>query len=259
MKKWEEYKQLWSEEVIRLRYSENRLDKMKYSFLEEGLEMSCIPPVGIELSVMEYRQLKEARYNLHEIHGWCYSGKDMHERVRPYNVGITAPRKGFYYVRQINNEKAVLLCFYNYKNHNEFLEEIVVISKIPFFNYVSVGPKKQIIGIGDIIEVKNNPILVEKNNHSLNSYKIEWNLFKHPRLSSAECDKIRSEVDKLKEEGYYCERIISDAECDRAEVRACIKDKLDLSFTDNDIKNAQKEIIRIKEQIAYYEGLLNNL
>ena len=271
MKKWEEYKHLWSEEVIRLRYSENRLDKMKYSFLEEGLEMSCIPPVGIELSVMEYRQLKETGYNLHEIHGWCYSGKDMHERVRltsrivesgrTKNIGMTTPRKGYYYVRKVCKENAIFLCYYNYQRSDEFIEETVEISKIPFYNFVSIGPKKQSIGVGDIIEVKTDPVLVEysKNGHSLNSYKIEWNLIKHPKLSYAECDKIRHEIDKLKEEGNYCERIISDAECDRAEVRACIKDKLDLSFTDNDIENAQKEIIRIKEQIAYYEGLLNNL
>ena len=260
MKKWEEYKQLWSDEVIRLRNSENRLDKMKYAYIEQGLEMSCIPPMGIELSVIEYSHLKEAGYNLHEIHGWCYSGKDMHERARPYNVGTTTPRKGFYFVRLINKEDARLLCYYNFKSRNEFLEETVEISKIPFYNFVSIGSKKQSIGVGDIIEVKANPVLVEcsKNDHSLNSYKIEWNLIKHPKLSSAECNKIRSEIGKLKEEGYYCERLISDEEYDRAEVRACIKDKLDMPFTDNDIDMAQKEIIRIKEQIAYYQGLLDN-
>ena len=87
MKTWEDYKQSWSNEIERLRYSENQLDKMKYAYIEQGLDMSCIPPVGIELPITEYRQLKEDGYDLHEIHGWCYSGKDMHERVRPYNVG----------------------------------------------------------------------------------------------------------------------------------------------------------------------------
>lgn len=270
MRDWEEYKHIWVNELERLRNSEDPLNKKIYTFIEQSMEVNCVPPIGIELSVAEYSRLRKAGYDLKEIHGWCYSGKDMHERVRLISyieesgrtkkIGVTTPRKGFYYVRGVNKKDAVLSCYYNYQNHDEFLSETVEISRGPFYNYVSIGPKQQSIGVGDIIEVKTDPILVEysKNGNNLNAYKIEWTLTKHSKLSSSDCAQLRSEIDKLKLEGYYCECVIADAKYDRAEVRACIKDKLDLPFTDNDIENAQKELKQIKEQIAYNEGLLEN-
>ena len=260
MKDWEEYKRMWADEVERLRNSEDEIDKLCYKYLEEGLIMSRIPPVGVELSIVEYKELKDAGYNLNEIHGWCYSGRAIHERVRPYDVGLNTPRKGFYFVRQIIRDKSIFVCYYNYKDCKEFLEETVEISKIPFYNYVSTGPVKQQIGVGDIIEVSDQPILKEysENGHNKNSYKIVWSLKKHPQLSFEECKKIQNEINMLKETAACYERIVSDAQYDRAEVRACIKEKLDQPFTDDDIIKAQAELKNINEQIAFYYGLLEN-
>lgn len=160
MKTWDEYKQMWAEEVERLRNSEDGIDKLCYKYLEEGLIMSRIPPVGVELSIAEYKGLKEAGYKLNEIHGWCWSGREMHDRVRPANVGVKTPRKGFYYVRQIVPDQSILICYYNYKDCRDFLEESVEISKAPFYNVVSIKPKIQNIGVGDIIEVRSDPKLI---------------------------------------------------------------------------------------------------
>lgn len=252
---------MWADEVERLRNSEDEIDKLCYKYLEEGLIMSRIPPVGVELSIVEYKELKDAGYNLNEIHGWCWSGREMHDRVRPANVGLKAPRKGFYQVRQIVPDEHMLICYYNYKNCSDFLDETVEISKAPFYNVVSIKPKVQNIGVGDIIEVKRAPelILHSTNGQNLNAYRIEWNLIKHPQLSLEEREKIRRDIDELKREGYIWERVISDANCDKAEVNACVKERLDLPFTAEDARKAKLELVKIKEQIAYYEGLLNNL
>lgn len=261
MKAWEEYKRMWTDEVERLRNSEDELDKLVYKYLEEGLLMSRIPPVGVELSIAEYKELKEAGYNINEFHGWCWSGREMHERIRPANLGLQTPRKGFYFVRQIVADKSILICYYNYKNCSDFLDETVEISRVPFYNAVSIKPKVQNIGVGDIIEVKCAPelILHSENGKNLNAYRIEWNLIKHPQLSLEEREKIRKDIVQLKQDGYVWEHIISDANCDRAEVNACIKEKFDLPFTAEDIKKAQAELVKIKEQIEYYEGLIDNL
>ena len=131
MKDWEEYKRMWADEVERLRNSEDEIDKLCYKYLEEGLIMSRIPPVGVELSIVEYKELKDAGYNLNEIHGWCWSGREMHNRVRPAKVGLKAPRKGFYQVRQIVPDEHMLICYYNYKNYNFCID---------FWNFVNDQP-----------------------------------------------------------------------------------------------------------------------
>lgn len=84
-------------------------------------------------------------------------------------------------------------------------------------------------------------------------------MIKHQRLNLEESEKIRRYIDELKHEGYLWERIISDANCDRAEVNACIKERLDLPFTTEDVIKAKSELVKIKEQIAYYDGLLKNI
>lgn len=261
MKTWEEYKRMWADEVERLRNSEDELDKLVYKYLEEGLVMSRIPPVGVELSIAEYKELKEAGYNLNEIHGWCWSGREMHDRIRPANVGIQTPRKGFYHVRQIVADKSILICYYNYKSSSDFLDEMVEISRVPFYNAVSIKPKVQIISVGDIIEVKRAPelILHSENGENLNAYKVEWNLTKHPQLSLEDREMIKRDIAQLKQDGYIWERIISDSNCDQAEVNACVKERLDLPFTAEDVRRAKLELVKIKEQIAYYEGLIENL
>ena len=195
MRTWEECKREWEAELERMRNSNDEYSQKVVPLLEIGLEPFCFPPIGINLSSSEYKGFIQLGRDLKQIHGWCWSGKDIHERVRlntkmptsdnPTGTGnppgVKVPRKGFYKVLEVNNDKTIY-CYYNYKDFDCFVEEtIIIIDARKLYNLHSIGPKQHNIHAGDIIWVKKDPALVEQNYKGKysNSYKIEWDFKVH--------------------------------------------------------------------------------
>ena len=194
MRTWEECKKEWELKLDSFHNSNDEYSQKIVPFLEMGLKPSSFPPIGIRLSVEEYKIFLQQGHNLMQIHGWCWSGKDIHEAVRintklqtkdnptgTFNPsGTKVPRKGFYKVMEMHDDKT-LCCYYNYKDYDVFVEEIVLIDGRKLYNSHSIGPKQHNVQVGDVIWVKKDPTLIEqmyKGKYS-NAYKIEWDFKVH--------------------------------------------------------------------------------
>lgn len=146
---------------------------------------------GIHLTIDEYNIFKKENRNIEQIHGWCNSGKYIHEMERlcshlpssdnpsgvGNNIGLKTPRKGFYRVIDVLDDKeCTLVCYYNYHDPDEFVEEEVEISSRPLYNKSSIGPKDHLLKVGDILHVKEDVQLVEAkyDGKVYTAYKIVW-------------------------------------------------------------------------------------
>lgn len=146
---------------------------------------------GIHLTIDEYNIFKKEKRNIEQIHGWCNSGNYIHEMERlcshlptkdnpsgvGNNIGLKTPRKGFYrIINVLDDNERTLVCYYNYHDPNEFVEENVEISSRPLYNKVSIGPKDHMLRVGDILHVKEDVQLVESkyNGELYTAYKIVW-------------------------------------------------------------------------------------
>ena len=184
--KWKEYCEQW--------------DKRGKHILNEG-EMSVIPN-GIELTPSEYRYFREHGFDLDRIAGWCMSGRDAHEFMRLIapapgysadaseedwsgeiiDLGMLAPRAGFYKVVKIDDVKAD--CYYTRSRTLDFLDEIVTINLEPLYNKRSSrGPKDWKIKEGDIINVMRTsvkryffPEHLEEAKELTYAYRVEWRI-----------------------------------------------------------------------------------
>jgi len=185
---WEDCERLWQEKYSEYAKQETEFAKIIFPLLECNHEPSTMPPIGICLSSEEYIRFKEEGRDFKKIHAWCWSGHEMHERMRlhlnspinlqnEYCVGLKTPRKGIYKVVEKND--VMLRCYYlgkdvrNEKNELDFLAEIVEINSNPLFNYNSVGPKDYSIEVGDIIRVDDNK-LVSSPRFNSKTYAITW-------------------------------------------------------------------------------------
>ena len=175
---WEECLQDWSDYLNRIRDSSNPLNKSILSSIENGLEPSVFPPVGICLTVDEYNYFFFFLRDIKEIYGWCESGKKIHDCVRlstkyGQRIGPDTPRKGFYKVVDVNSDE--VKCLYNYRRYTTFYDEIITIKLHPFYNNVSEGPKAVQLMVDDIIEVK-DVLLVDSvyDGKRDKAYKVIW-------------------------------------------------------------------------------------
>lgn len=151
----------------------------------------ALGPIGLEITVEEYKRFQLEGRPLQDIQYWCQSGADIHEMIRKrinsrhsrINDYLSArtPRKGYYKVIEMEQdcskediEWSILKCYYNYRTPNDFLEEIVEINYKPLTNKVSIGPKRRQIQQGDIIHVKEDTTLVDGDDYK--SYRVVWEI-----------------------------------------------------------------------------------
>lgn len=192
---WDNCMAEWEDYLKKLKESDKPGNQHLYNTLinHKGVGIGKLfGPLGIELTVEEYKRFKAEGRPLQDIQYWCQSGEDIHEMVRAginnqhYStddyLSIRAPRKGYYKVVELEPvsqeelEWSVLKCYYNYKTPKAFLDEIVEINYKPFTNKVSIGPKHRKIKIGDIIHVKEDTVLINGDNY--NSYRVVWKIIK---------------------------------------------------------------------------------
>lgn len=212
---WEDCEQLWREKYAEYAKQETEFAKLIFPLLERNLEPSKMPPIGICLTAEEYVRFKAEGRDFKRIHAWCWSGHDIHERMRlhlnpvniqhEYCVGVKTPRKGLYKV--IEKHDAMLRCYYlgkevrNDQNELDFLEETVEINSSPLFNYNSIGPKDYSIEVGDIIRVDDNR-LVSSPRFNSKTYAITWSFgnvkAKKPSVVDDDYDDYDSHVDYSK-------------------------------------------------------------
>lgn len=134
---WEECVEEWN--ALKRFYitSENPKHSMIRSSLENGSIPFKIPPFGIKLSAFEYSKFKNERRDLREIEGWCASGRNIYNHLvtdsklkKELSSNAKIPRRGFYKLVQIVNpytSNCTLLCYFNFENSDEFVEEIIEI------------------------------------------------------------------------------------------------------------------------------------
>ena len=212
---WEDCEQLWREKYAEYAKQESEFARLIIPLLERNAEPSTMPPVGICLTAEEYVRFKAEGRDFKRIHAWCWSGHDIHERMRlhlnpvniqhEYCVGVKTPRKGLYKV--IEKHDAMLRCYYlgkevrNDQNELDFLEETVEINSNPLFNYNSIGPKDYSIEVGDIIRVDDNR-LVSSPRFNSKTYAITWSFgnvkAKKPSVVDDDYDDYDSHVDYSK-------------------------------------------------------------
>lgn len=166
-------------------------NKAIYDMIEAGSVPASFPPIGVCLTTAEYNQFKSEKRDLQKIQGWCYSGKNFHATVRLFShfpngndstgvgnmIGLKTPRKGFYRVIDVlDDNERTLVCYYNYHDSDEFVEEEVEISSKPLYNKASIGPKDHLLRVGDILHVKEDVQLVEAKYEGeiYTAYKIVW-------------------------------------------------------------------------------------
>ena len=93
------------------------------------------------------------------------------------HIGIYTPREGYYKV--LRHEGNFLICYYNCKRGDVFLEEEVKITRSNFYNKSSVGPNEE-ISEGDVINVKDSELITRMyDDESYQTYKIVWNFYNH--------------------------------------------------------------------------------
>ncbi len=122
---------------------------------------------------------------------WASSGKLAFEKMRDQNelrVGKLSPRLGYYQVCDVNYEDGAsyMYCKYNMRDALYFVDEIVKVKISPFNNKFSLGPKKETIKVGDIIQVE-HPVLLVESSYDANpyqSYKVIWKFIKHTDMYS---------------------------------------------------------------------------
>ncbi len=158
---------------------------------ENKLDYRVKSMFGIHLTIDEYNIFKKENRNIEQIHGWCNSGKYIHEMERlcshlpssdnpsgvGNNIGLKTPRKGFYRIIDVLDDKErTLVCYYNYHDSDEFVEEEVEISSKPLYNKASIGPKEHLLKVGDILHIKEDVQLVDEkyNGEFYTAYKIVW-------------------------------------------------------------------------------------
>lgn len=166
-------------------------NKAIYDMIEVGSVPASFPPIGVCLTIAEYNQFKREKRDLQKIQGWCYSGKSFHAAVRLFShlpnnlnttgvgnmIGLKTPRRGFYRIIDVLDDKErTLVCYYNYHDSEEFVEEEVEISSRPLYNKSSIGPKDHLLKVGDILHVKEDVKLVEAkyDGEVYTTYKIVW-------------------------------------------------------------------------------------
>ena len=159
--------------------------------IEAGSVPAAFPPIGVCLTIAEYNQFKSEKRDLQKIQGWCYSGKSYHATVRLFShfpngndstgvgnmIGLKTPRRGFYRIIDVLDDKErTLVCYYNYQNSDEFVDEEVEISSKPLYNKASIGPKEHLLKVGDILHIKEDVQLVEEkyDGEVYTAYKIVW-------------------------------------------------------------------------------------
>ena len=158
---------------------------------ENKLDYRVKSMFGIHLTIDEYNIFKKENRNIEQIHGWCNSGKYIHEMERlcshlpssdnpsgvGNNIGLKTPRKGFYRIIDVLDDKErTLVCYYNYQDSDEFVEEEVEISSKPLYNKASIGPKGHLLRVDDILHVKEDVQLVDEkyDGEVYTAYKIVW-------------------------------------------------------------------------------------
>lgn len=183
---WEECVAEW--EKCKQTFKSN---KAIYDMIEAGSVPAAFPPIGVCLTIAEYNQFKNEKRDLKKIQGWCYSGKSFHAMVRLFShlpngddsigvgnmIGLKTPRKGFYRVIDVLDDKErTLVCYYNYHDPNEFVEEEVDISSRPLYNKASIGPKEYQLRVDDILHIKEDVQLVDAkyDGEVYTAYKIFW-------------------------------------------------------------------------------------
>ena len=166
-------------------------DECLKEWAENKLDSRIKNMFGIHLTIEEYNIFKKEKRNIEQIHGWCNSGKYIHEMERlcshlpssdnpsgvGNNIGLKTPRKGFYRVIDVLDDKeCTLVCYYNYHDPDEFVEEEVEISSRPLYNKASIGPKDHLLRVGDLLHVKEDVQLVEAkyDGKVYTTYKIVW-------------------------------------------------------------------------------------
>lgn len=214
---------------------------------------------GQLMSIPDYRYFRDHSFPIEEIQAYCLSGRTIYEKIKgwtlkescehydfweenqwqslPLHIKNNPYRPGFYKIILIDEK---IHAFYSAVFTQDFIEE-----EIPPFNIYPLlrTGLSQDLKQGDIILIKR--CILNGDNH----YNIEWENLKKGYW-------IKGEIRNLQEQAYYIERFISDVEYDRAEVRSCIKDKVDFPISDSKIQNLKNEIGGLKEQIKYYEELL---
>ena len=166
-------------------------NKAIFDMIDAGSVPASFPPIGVCLTIAEYNQFKREKRDLNKIQGWCYSGKSYHATVRLFShlpnnlnttgvgnmIGLKTPRKGFYRIIDVLDDKErTLVCYYNYQDSDEFVEEEVEISSKPLYNKASIGPQDHLLKVGDILNVKEDVQLTEGtyDGEVYTAYKIIW-------------------------------------------------------------------------------------
>lgn len=134
---WEECVEEWN--ALKRFYitSENPNHSRIRRLLEDGYIPQQMLPFGIKLSAFEYSKFKNEKRDLREIEGWCASGRNIYNHLvtdsklkKELSSNAKIPRRGFYKLVQIVNPytpNCTLLCYFNFENSDEFVEEIIEI------------------------------------------------------------------------------------------------------------------------------------
>lgn len=190
---WNDCVEEWENYMLWIKSSDMPINKSYSNTLSSGLRPFSFPPIGICLTVDEYNLFTNEGRDLKQIFGWCESGEFVHTQLRLIQnidisryIGLDTPRKGFYKIVEICTDNKTYKCYYNYQRSNVFNNEIVIIRKQPFYNYVSDGPKDEEIMWNDVIEVKEDVQSVdcEYQGDYYKAYRVVWNFIVHNQLGT---------------------------------------------------------------------------
>lgn len=166
---WEECKEQWQsmlqDKIRQCEQSDKPWARSEADIYRMGQVPYSFPPVGLELSIDEYLQFQKEHRRIDEIHGWCRTGKAIHDYYKTkanWEAGKYNPREGFYKIVRapfsdlwlddsfksaidyeqalkgeegyINSANSFCDCYYNCMDGEAFLEEPVTIRINPLFN-----------------------------------------------------------------------------------------------------------------------------